>query len=106
MFGVPENNFNLWTTYEIQEGSLEGLNFGIGFNYVSERFGDNRSSFTLDSYFLTNAAISYKRDNWQAGINIRNLFDVDYITNARNGRTANIPVGEGFTIIGSFSIKF
>ena len=106
LYGVPENNFNLWTTYDIQSGALEGLGFGLGFNYVDERFGNNANDFMLDSYFLTNAAISYQRDNWQAAINIRNLFDVNYIEGSRNSRTFGITPGAGFTLIGSFSIEF
>ncbi|MEM6839812.1 MAG: TonB-dependent siderophore receptor [Cyanobacteria bacterium P01_C01_bin.120] len=104
--GVPENNVNLWTTYDIQNGPLEGLGFGLGVNYVSERFGDVANSFTADEYFLTNAAISYKRDNWRAALNIRNLFDVDYIESAGRTRTIGIGPGEPFTLIGSFSIEF
>ncbi|MBE7384641.1 MAG: TonB-dependent receptor [Leptolyngbya sp. SIO1E4] len=105
--GAPEHNFNLWTRYNIQSGSLEGLGLGLGFNYVGERFGDNANSFRLDDYFLTNAAISYERDNWQAALNFRNLFDVDYIeASTGTGRLFNIYPGEGFTVIGSFSIGF
>ncbi|NEQ83698.1 MAG: TonB-dependent receptor [Moorea sp. SIO2I5] len=104
-FNVPEHNFNLWTTYDIQEGFLEGLGFGLGFNYVGERFGDNANTFKVDSYFLTNAAISYRRDNWKAAMNIRNLFDIDYIETTSSGRRGIYP-GESFTIIGSFSIEF
>ncbi|MEM1279053.1 MAG: TonB-dependent siderophore receptor [Cyanobacteria bacterium P01_H01_bin.152] len=106
LFGVPEHNFNLWTTYDIQDGPLTGLGLGLGLNYVSERFGDNDNSFMLDSYFLTNAAISYERDNWRAGLNIRNLFDVDYIEGSQNSRLSFISPGEGLTVIGSFAIEF
>ncbi|MFG6101423.1 TonB-dependent siderophore receptor [Leptothoe sp. EHU-05/26/07-4] len=106
LFGVPENNFNLWTTYDIQDGPLTGLGFGLGFNYVSERFGDNANTFVLEDYFLTNAAISYERNNWQAGLNIRNLFDVDFIEGSQNSRTFFISPGEGFTIVGSISVEF
>ncbi|MEM8545913.1 MAG: TonB-dependent siderophore receptor, partial [Cyanobacteria bacterium P01_H01_bin.119] len=104
--GVPEHNFNLWTTYDIQNGPLEGLGFGLGFNYVTERFGDTANTFTADGYFLTNAAVSYSRDNWQAAINIRNLFNVNYIESAGRTRTLGIGPGEPFTLIGSFSIEF
>lgn len=104
--GVPNHNFNLWTTYDIQDGSLEGLGFGLGFNFVGERVGDLANSFEVDSYFLTNAAVSYERDNWRAALNIRNLFDVDYIESAGVNRTLGIVPGEPFTIIGSFSIEF
>ncbi|ESA33713.1 hypothetical protein N836_20645 [Leptolyngbya sp. Heron Island J] len=104
--GVPENNVNLWTTYDIQNGPLDGLGFGLGINYVSERFGDTANSFTADDYLLTNAAVSYERDNWRAALNIRNLFDIDYIESAGRTRTIGIGPGEPFTIVGSFSIEF
>ncbi|MGD1852395.1 MAG: TonB-dependent siderophore receptor, partial [Cyanophyceae cyanobacterium] len=106
LFYVPEHIANLWTTYEIQDGPLVGLQFGVGVNYVGQRFGDNANTFELDDYFLTNAAISYKRDNWQAGLNFRNLFDIDYIESADNERVEELAPGEGFTIVGSFSIEF
>ena len=106
LFGVPEHNFNLWTTYDIQSGPLEGLGFGIGFNAVGDRFGDNANSFVLEDYFLTNAAISYQRDNWEIGVNIRNLFDEDYIESSENRRTTEVNPGEGFTLIGSLTINF
>ena len=94
------------TSYDIQAGSLAGLGFGLGLNYISERFGDNANSFTVDDYFLTNAAISYRRNNWQAGLNFRNLFDVNYIQSTGNSRTSRIDPGAGFTVIGSFSVEF
>ncbi|MEM8611844.1 MAG: TonB-dependent siderophore receptor [Cyanobacteria bacterium P01_H01_bin.105] len=106
LFGVPEHNFNLWTNYNIQSGPLEGLGFGIGFNAVGERFGDNANSFVLEDYFLTNAAVSYQRDNWEIGLNIRNLFDQDYIESSENRRTSEVNPGEGFTLIGSLTLNF
>jgi len=106
LFNVPEHSFNLWTNYEIQTGDLQGLGFGLGFNFVDERFGDLDNSFTVDSYFLTNAAISYERDNWQAALNFRNLFDVNYIQGTENGRTSEIYPGQGFTVVGSISVEF
>ena len=104
LFNVPEHNFNFWTNYEIQTGSLEGLGFGVGLNYVGERSGDLLNSYTVDSYVLTNAAISYERDNWRAGLNFRNLFDQDYILSTANG--GEIIPGAGFTVVGSFTIEF
>ena len=106
LIGVPEHNANLWTTYEIQDGDLAGLGFGLGLNYVSERFGDNANSYTLDEYFLTSAAVSYERDNWRAALNVRNLFDVNYIDSSEGFRFIENRAGEGLTITGSFSVEF
>ncbi|MGD1937825.1 MAG: TonB-dependent siderophore receptor [Cyanophyceae cyanobacterium] len=103
---IPEHSFNIWTSYALPSGSLEGLSFGLGGNFVGERFGDVDNSFELDSYFLTNAAIAYKRDNWRAAVNFRNLFDVDYIEGGISGNRFTIFPGAGFTVVGSFSITF
>ncbi|WPF89209.1 TonB-dependent siderophore receptor [Cyanobacterium aponinum AL20118] len=106
LYSVPPNSFNFWTSYEIQQGDLQGLGFGLGFNYVDQRFGDNANSFTLDSYFLTNAGIFYNRDNWRVALNFRNIFDVNYIRASENRRVNEIYPGEPFTVIGSISVKF
>lgn len=104
--GVPEHSASLWTTYEIQTGSLEGLKFGIGFNWVGDRTGDFQNSFNLDSYFLTSVAIAYQRDNWRFGLNFQNIFDVNYISGTPRTRTRGIQPGEPFTVIGSISYEF
>ncbi|CBN56576.1 TonB-dependent siderophore receptor protein [Kamptonema sp. PCC 6506] len=92
LFNTPKHSASLWTTYEIQSGELQGLGFGVGFNYVGERKGDLANSFEADSYFLTNAAIFYQRDNLRFAINIKNLFNINYIESVRNSRSSgNMP---------------
>jgi iron complex outermembrane receptor protein len=103
--GTPRHSANLWTTYEIQKGILKGLGFGVGFNFVSQREGDVNNSFQLDPYFLTNAAIFYKRDRYKFALNFKNIFDVDYEPGIPFTRE-RIEVGEPFTVIGSFSVEF
>ncbi|MGD1908242.1 MAG: TonB-dependent siderophore receptor [Leptolyngbyaceae cyanobacterium] len=102
---IPEHNLNLWTNYTLQDGPLEGLSFGLGGSFVGDRFADENNTIVLESYFLTNAAIGYGRDNWQAALNFRNLFDLDYIEGSVSEGAANFP-GAGFTVVGSFSITF
>lgn len=106
LFNTPKHSASLWTTYEIQTGTLRGLGFGIGFNYVGERQGDLENSYQVGSYLLTNAAISYRRNNLRFAINIKNLFDVDYIRATNNTRTYGVEPGEPFTLIGSVSVRF
>ncbi|MDZ8227264.1 TonB-dependent siderophore receptor [Nostoc sp. ChiVER01] len=104
--GVPRNSASLWTTYELQSGSLQGLGFGVGFNFIGEREGDLENTFNLDSYFLTNAAVFYRRDNWRFALNFKNVFDVNYITGVPFSRISGIYPGEPFTVIGSISVQF
>lgn len=97
--GVPENQASLWTTYEIQEGDLRGLGFGLGLFYIGNRQANLQNSFTLGDYFRTEAALHYRRDRFNAAINVRNLFDVEYFN-------VGLYRGEPFTITGSVSWEF
>ncbi len=102
---VPEHKASLWTTYEIRQGNLDGVGFGLGLFYFSEKPGDLDNSFVLPSYLRTDAAIFYRRDNWRAAINIQNLFDTRYFESVNYGRVTVVP-GAPFTVIGSFTIEF
>ena len=106
LIGVPKHSASLWTTYEIQSGSLRGLGFGLGLNFVGEREGDLDNSFRADSYFLTNAAIFYRRDRWQVRLNVDNLFDIDYISAVSNSRVRGIYPGNPLTVRASVSVEF
>ncbi|WP_292840630.1 TonB-dependent siderophore receptor [Nostoc sp. NMS8] len=101
---TPENSFNLWTTYEIQKGSLQGLGFGLGFFFVGDRQADLENSFKLPSYFTTDAAIFYKRGHLRTQLNFKNLFDVDYFDTALN--QLRVFPGEPFTVQGTISWEF
>jgi iron complex outermembrane receptor protein len=102
---VPENQASLWTTYEIQEGDLSGLGFGLGLFYVGERQGDLDNSFVLPNYLRTDAAVYYRRGQLNTAINIRNLFNTDYIRTSDGGNTF-LRRGAPFTIVGSISWEF
>ncbi|MEM9275115.1 MAG: TonB-dependent siderophore receptor [Cyanobacteria bacterium P01_F01_bin.143] len=102
---IPENSASLWTTYEIQQGNLKGLGLGVGLTYVGKRQGGLPNSFELDSYFLTNTALFYNRQNWQLRLNFDNLFDVNYIEAANTSSVRNIYVGRPFVVRGSISVQ-
>ncbi|MGL5836032.1 MAG: TonB-dependent siderophore receptor, partial [Waterburya sp.] len=102
LIGIPENSASLWTTYQIQSGSLEGLGFGGGFTFVGERQGGVPISFAADSDFVTNAALFYDRDQWKIQLNFDNLFDTNVIESLGEDPTAN-DLGEPFTVRASFS---
>lgn len=108
---VPKHKASLWTTYEFLEGDLEGLGFGLGLFYLSDRVGGDIPSnefddtYVLPSYLRTDAAIYYKRDNWRAAINFENLFGVRYFESFNFGRVTVIP-GAPFTVVGTISVEF
>ncbi|MGF1569541.1 MAG: TonB-dependent siderophore receptor [Nodosilinea sp.] len=101
---APENTFNLWTSYELQEGDLQGLGFGLGLFFVGDRQVDFANTIQNPSYLRTDAAIYYRRDRFRAALNFRNLFNVDYFENAE-GLLRVFP-GDPFTVQGTISWQF
>nr|WP_289501544.1 TonB-dependent receptor [Gloeocapsopsis sp. IPPAS B-1203] len=101
---APEHQASIWTTYTIPEGGLRGLGFGLGLFYVGERPGDSANSFELGSYLRTDAALYYRRGNFNTAINIRNLFDLDYATFSFDRNF--VERGDPFTVVGSISWTF
>ncbi len=106
LFGIPNHSASLWTTYEIQSGDLQGLGFGLGLKYVGDRQGDLANSFTLGSYFTTDAAIFYKRDKWRFALNFKNIGDVKYVETTAGSRSSSNSFGDPFTVVGSVSLQF
>ncbi|MDW7694380.1 TonB-dependent receptor [Flammeovirgaceae bacterium SG7u.111] len=75
---APKHTANIWTKYIFGKGSLRGLGFGLGANYVDERYGSIVSTDTppvFPSYQLVDAAVYYKLEKFQVQLNINNVFD-------------------------------
>ncbi|MEH2290620.1 TonB-dependent siderophore receptor [Nostoc sp.] len=101
---IPKNSFNLWTTYEIQSGALQGFGAGLGFYFVGDRQGDLDNTFQIPSYFRTDAALFYKHGQLRAGLNFKNLFDIDYFDSA--SFRDRVFYGDPFTVQGTISWEF
>ncbi|MEA5605577.1 TonB-dependent siderophore receptor [Nostoc sp. UHCC 0252] len=96
------HSFNLWTSYEIQKGNLQGLGAGIGLFFVGDRANfDN--TYEVPSYFRTDASIFYKQDRFRAALNFKNLFDIDYFESSLGNR---VYYGQPFTVQGTVSWQF
>ncbi|MEH2084027.1 MAG: TonB-dependent siderophore receptor [Nostoc sp.] len=101
---VPKHSLNFWTTYQIQSGNLQGLGFSLGFFFVGTQQGDLANTFELPSYLTTDAAIFYKREQFRAALNFKNLFNVDYFQSG--GSRVSVYPGEPFTVQGTISWQF
>ncbi len=97
---APQNSLGLWTSYQIQSGTLKGLGFGLGLFYVGERQVDLANSYSLPSYLRTDTSIFYKRNKFRAIFNVKNLFDVEYFEALSSDR---IFYGEPLTLQGTIS---
>jgi iron complex outermembrane receptor protein len=103
LVNAPRQGGSLWTTYEIQDGDLAGLGFGLGLFYVGDRETVIPNDFVIPSYVRADASLFYRRDNWRVGLNFRNLFDTEYFDSFQ-GR--NLRRGEPFTVLGTVAIEF
>jgi iron complex outermembrane receptor protein len=99
---VPFNSASLWTTYEFQQGNLQGLGFGLGVVYVGEREATLPNSIKLPSYVRTDASIFYRRNNWRAAINVKNMFDTKYY----ESQSFYIVPAAPLTVLGTLSFDF
>lgn len=77
----PANLFNAWVSYKLTTGSLKGWAIGAGANYASEYKTLNRhstGSFTLPSYTIFNALVSYNGDNYTISLKGDNIANKKY----------------------------
>lgn len=85
--GVPQKFASLWSNYQYQFTALPApVSFGLGVTYEDER-SINSANFGLpdaviDAYVLWDANISYQIAQWDIQLNLRNLTDTDYYSNA------------------------
>jgi iron complex outermembrane recepter protein len=83
---------------------LKGLGFGGGLAFVGDRKGNLANTFSLPSYVRTDATIFYRRDNWRAALNFKNLFDIYYFESADFG--PSVFPGTPFAVQGTISVQF
>lgn len=103
--GVPLWSGNLWSTYEFQEGRLQGLMLGGGVFLVSGRAGDLANSFRVGGYARVDLTASYPvTEHARIALSVRNLTDARYIETPVS-RTENYPGGPR-TVLASLRLSF
>lgn len=75
---APKHQGSFWTKYMFTNGSLSGLGFGAGGNFVTVRNVSNNSIQTLPGYEVFNAAVYYNVNKFRLQLNLNNLFDKTY----------------------------
>jgi iron complex outermembrane receptor protein len=104
---VAFHTASLWSTYEFQQGALQGLGFGAGIFYVGERHGDFENTFTLPDYTRTDMMVSYQprlMPNVKARITIENVFDVEYFESSDDN--VSVRPGSPITVHGTMAVRF
>ncbi|MEJ8566379.1 TonB-dependent receptor [Elongatibacter sediminis] len=95
---TPRNTFSLWLNWQ----ALPNLEFGIGTQFVDERYSNTRNDRIAPDYQLYNAMLGWAvNDRLGLRVNAFNLADEDYIASVGGGHV--IP-GEGRSVV--FSVDF
>jgi iron complex outermembrane receptor protein len=85
--GIAEKTASAWLTYSHVFSALPApVKFSVGVSYEDERT-ISASAFGIDyafvdSYTVWDAAISYVSNDWDIQLNIKNLDNTDYYSNA------------------------
>ena len=96
----PKHTFNLWSTYALSSN----IEFGVGAQFVDERFNNTSNSRSAPSYWVYEASASYAvNDQLGFRLNVQNLTDEKYIDFVGGGHF--IP-GLGRVLLLSSSFNF
>ncbi|MEP6735838.1 MAG: TonB-dependent receptor [Chryseolinea sp.] len=83
IYSGPKDLINLWASYTIMSGKLEGLGFGAGGNFSSAlNILDSQvtDTFTLPEYTVINGSVFYAVSKFRIGLNVNNITDKKYFT--------------------------
>ncbi len=99
----PKHLANLWATYRITQGALQGFGFGFGGNYASENKIFNRpiGTFALPSFTVFNASAFYNTASYRIDLKVNNLTNEIYY---KGWTTINPQAPRSITA--SFTYKF
>jgi iron complex outermembrane receptor protein len=76
----PARLANLWVSYRILEGTLQGLGVGAGGNYGSQSYQTNTKTFKfyIPSYTTIDATVFYDKPKYRIGFKLDNLTNEKY----------------------------
>lgn len=106
LVGVPAHTAALWAKYEFQNGVLRGFGIGAGFQYVGERVVDAANTAYVDACLILNAALYYRRDNWEVQVNFNNFTDEEYVVAASGDTARSVHAGAPFYAVGVVRVRF
>jgi len=107
---VPLHAARVWLAYDFLPGDvLEGLGFGVGGRYQSDKLAQFDESIQFDGAFVADAALWYRHElsggqRLTARLNLKNVFDEEYVSRASTQDIAH--PGAPFSAIASIGIEF
>ena len=107
LVNAPRSSGNFWTRYNVPQGHLIGLGFGLGVVYVGKQWaGDPTTAkyYRMPAWTRVDGAVYYKINRrYDISLNIHNLLDRHYIMSAVSAN--ELEAGEQRLITLSFDAK-
>ncbi len=91
---TPRHTLTAWATYKLPQ--FQRVTLGLGGRYVSEQIGSY--PFTLPSYFVADASISYVGESYRVTAGVKNLFDKAYYDGAINANVVSPALPRSFNL--------
>ncbi|WP_292225998.1 TonB-dependent receptor [Brevundimonas sp.] len=94
-----------WDNWRVRYG-VEYIQGTSDQDYYLREYGDDYAAegynLTVPDYFLHNASVQYRTDNWTATVGVRNIFNQDppSITTGVYNRVGNAPLYSGYDYVG------
>jgi catecholate siderophore receptor len=96
---TPENNFTLWTTYDV----TQDFTIGGGATYVDRQFGNTANSTYIPSYTRYDAMAAYRvTKNLDLQLNVQNLTDKRYFDQVYSTHMAHVAAGRTALLSANF----
>jgi iron complex outermembrane recepter protein len=86
----PRITGSFWTRYNVPEGALRGLGFGLGVTYQGSR-PTSLAPIILPSITLVDSAIYYQWHRYNFAVNLANTLDEKYIASSSVNRRGLVP---------------
>ncbi len=91
---TPRHTLTAWATYKLPQ--YQRITLGMGGRYVSEQIGSY--PFTLPSYVVADASISYAGDSYRVTAGVKNVFNKAYYDGAINANVVSPALPRSFSL--------
>ncbi|MDB6061579.1 MAG: TonB-dependent siderophore receptor family protein 6 [Verrucomicrobiaceae bacterium] len=78
LWSSPDRMASLWADYTVRNGVADGLGFGAGMRYTGQSYSTDNAIVTPGNT-VYDAAIRYQIEHLHLSLNVKNVFDKDYI---------------------------
>jgi len=77
------SSYKAFGKYAFLDGTLKGLELGVGYEYVNDRAGDSADGFNLTPYDTVDAMLIYRvNKHLRLQLNVQNVTDATYVLGA------------------------